>query len=400
MTTSSAPPRRPRGSGRLVRLRPVRLLAAAALAAPVLAVPATALAQGSLSTQGFGYPPGELSTRARSTGGAAADFDALSAPNPAALGYAGPNALYLQYEPELRSVRLGGADNGTTTLRFPLFGALFRAGERVNLGVTASTFLDRTWATRDTGTRIIAGQPILSTQTFRADGAMTDLRLGGAYVVRPWLVTGLALHAITGHNRATVQVTFSDSSTQGFRQDSTFDFSGSAASGGVVLRAGRWASLAVSGRKGGRLTARSSDKIVSRADVPDRYGVSLRSDALPGASVFARADWVKWSALNGLGSDEASARDGWDAGVGAELVATRAGEDQAVFRAGARFRTLPFEINGETVREASLAGGAGLPLARGRVLADVGIERAARRSSGLSVRERAWLVSIGLTVRP
>ena len=52
-----------------------RHLLIAALAA---SSPFGAGAQGALSLQGFGYPPGQLSARALATGGGIAEFDALS----------------------------------------------------------------------------------------------------------------------------------------------------------------------------------------------------------------------------------------------------------------------------------------------------------------------------------
>ena len=49
---------------------------AAALAGVLVAAPATARAQGTVGTQGFGYPAAQLSTRADATAGAVGPFDA------------------------------------------------------------------------------------------------------------------------------------------------------------------------------------------------------------------------------------------------------------------------------------------------------------------------------------
>ena len=48
-----------------------------------LALAAAAGAQGTLSTQGFGYPTGGMSARSLATGGAITEFDPLSSTNPA-----------------------------------------------------------------------------------------------------------------------------------------------------------------------------------------------------------------------------------------------------------------------------------------------------------------------------
>ena len=69
---------------------------------------------------------------------------------------------------------------------------------------------------------------------------------------------------------------------------------------------------------------------------------------------------------------------------------------------GGRQRTLPFGLGGADVRERAYSAGAGVPFAAGRALFDLALQRASRSLEGSSVdaSERAWTVSIGLTVRP
>ena len=74
----------------------------AALSAVCLAT--AARAQGAISLQGLGYPPGQFSARAEGTGGGVADFDALSLTSPASLAGVAASALFLQYSPEFRKV--------------------------------------------------------------------------------------------------------------------------------------------------------------------------------------------------------------------------------------------------------------------------------------------------------
>ena len=73
--------------------RPVRWFL---LAPAMLAAAATARAQGTLSTQGFGYPTSGMSARSLGTGGAITELDPLSATNPASLPSIGGPALYVQ----------------------------------------------------------------------------------------------------------------------------------------------------------------------------------------------------------------------------------------------------------------------------------------------------------------
>src|SRR5687768_17851216 len=82
-------------------------------------------AQGTLSTQGLGYPPGQLSTQAKTMGGAIGEADPLSPLNPAATGLLPTAILMMQAEPEYRVVHVGNQTQRTSVSRFPVFlGAL------------------------------------------------------------------------------------------------------------------------------------------------------------------------------------------------------------------------------------------------------------------------------------
>jgi len=67
-----------------------------------------ASAQAALSTQGFGFPTGQLSSRAWGTGGSIAEVDPLSPVNPATLSMIGTRLINFQIEPEYRSVSSSG----------------------------------------------------------------------------------------------------------------------------------------------------------------------------------------------------------------------------------------------------------------------------------------------------
>jgi hypothetical protein len=77
-------------------------------------------AQGTLSTQA-----GQLSTRARTMGGAVGEADALSPLNPSSLILLLTPIVALQAEPEHREVMVGGERTTSSISRFPLLmGAL------------------------------------------------------------------------------------------------------------------------------------------------------------------------------------------------------------------------------------------------------------------------------------
>jgi len=83
------------------------------------ALASVASGQAALSTQGFGFPTGQLSSRAWGTGGAIAEIDPLSPVNPATLSMIGSRLVNFQIEPEYRSVTSSGGIDRTTTARYP-----------------------------------------------------------------------------------------------------------------------------------------------------------------------------------------------------------------------------------------------------------------------------------------
>lgn len=363
-----------------------------------VAVAAPARGQGALSVQGFGYPPGQLGTRALTTGGGLAEFDPQSALNPASLAAWGRGAIYLQYEPEFRSVTSGGAESRTTTARFPLVAVVTRIRERGMLGLSVSTLLDRSFVTRSDVVRIVDGDSVTTVERFSSTGAINDVRLGGAFHLTKGFSLGVGLHAITGLNQLIVNGQFSDTATLELER-SSISYGGTAISAGAEWRPSRLFAIAGSARKGGTLRARAGDTLLATGKVPDRFGAGIRYDGIGGASLGARLDWTGWSSLGALGSDSLTAKDAWDFGAGADVSGPKFGERVITLRSGVRWRSLPFELRNAEVHELSLSFGAGLPLARERAMLDLGVLRA-MRSAGGDAKERAWTLSVGLTVRP
>ena len=360
-----------------------------------------ARAQSSLSGQGLGYPLGQLSARAEGTSGAIGEIDPLSQVNPAALSFIGATTLFFQVEPEFRRVTYGSGSDGTTTARYPLFAAVIPLGSTWAFGLSSATLLDRTWTTSTQGNVIIAGETVGSTFISGSDGSINDLRLAAAYTPRSWIQLGLGGHLISGSDRVFVGRTFDNTSFASFADTSTLGFDGGAVSAGVTLVAQRLAIAAASFRKGGTLNATRSDTALGSGRVPDRFGLSLAYIGIAGTQIGARTSFEKWTALNGLRRGSAEAVDAWDTSVGADIAGPRFGSQPLMLRLGGRWRTLPFEALGNKVRERSLSGGIGTALASGRVFTDVTVVRAQRDAgSGLGVNEKAWTLSLGLSVRP
>jgi hypothetical protein len=107
-----------------------------------------------------------------------------------------------------------------------------------------------------------------------------------------------------------------------------------------------------------------------------------------------------WSSMNDLSSAEAV--DTWEGGFGLESLGPRLIQRQTIVRLGTRYRTLPFLAAGSEVSELSFAGGIGTQFFRNRATFDIGLERSSRTPdmSSVGARERAYILSFGLRVRP
>ncbi len=367
-------------------------------------LPRVVASQGNLSTQGVGYPEGELSTGALASGVGFAEFDPLSPINPASLPTLGQPILHLQYEPEFRTVTIGGVTQRSTTARFPNLAVAVPLNPRMIVALSAASLLDRTWQTDVTAPTAVGDTIVPSTTTFRSSGGIEDIRLGLGWRSAHWLQLGVAIHGYTGENRIFVQRTFGDTAivkTLTFTQNTTYSYGGNAASVGIILFPAGPLSLATSYRVGGTLRLRRNDTLQTRGSIPPRAGADLRYSGLAGVSFGVRADWEGWSRMSGLGFTNLHARDALEIGGGVDLTGPRfgPGDQSIILHVGARERDLPFRAAGAVVHETGLSGGLGLPIAGRRGVLDIGVQHAAR-SAPIGVSESAWTFSVGVTVRP
>jgi hypothetical protein len=379
-----------------------RTISLSLLAGVAIAFPdSRASAQGALSTQGFGFPPGQMSARALATGGGIAEFDADSPLNPAAIALSSDPRMFLQYEPEFRRLTNAGTTSNTTTARFPVFSASVPIGSRGSIGVSAATLLDRSSATSITRDLEVGGTVSTVTESTRMFGAINDLRLAFGWAPSTKFQLGLGVHAYTGQNRVFFSQSFPDSlKFSTISQVTTLGFRGYAGSAGVMIRPSRNFGFAVSGRKGAKIEARNTDSAVAEANIPDRFGFGFAYEGIPGSSISAHVSRDMWSRMNDLSSAEAV--DTWEGGFGIESLGPRLIQRQTILRIGTRYRTLPYLAAGSEVSELSFAGGIGTQFFRNRATFDVTLERSGRKAkdSDIGARERAYILSFGLRVRP
>ncbi len=375
---------------------------AIATAAVALLLPCALRAQGTLSTQGFGYPTGGLGTRALGAGGALGDVDPVSTSNDAALSLFNGSALYFQAEPEYRRISVGSASERTTIARYPLVTAAFPVSQTLFMGLSVSNFLDRSFETTTRSSQLLNGVAVGSTNRFRSDGALGDVRLSASWIPRSWLRVGVGAHAITGDNRLANLQTFDDSLSYARLGDtSTVGYTGSAYSAGVILSSERYGGLSAAYRAGSHLSLKRGDTTLMAANVPDRASVSAVFLGLRGAALAVRTSHESWTQMRSLGSQALRVQDTWDTSVGADVLGPRFLGQGLQLRAGYRWRDLPFGTSTSFVRERSYSIGAGTVLSRGRAALDVAGIRAMRDAASTSgVQENAWTLSVGVTVRP
>ena len=360
-----------------------------------------ASAQGTISMLGFGYPVGSGSTRVNGTAGAFAEFDALTPSNPASLGGVMRTVIGVQAEPELRTLTFGGVSERNTLQRVPLLMLVLPAGRGVAIGLSGTSFLDRSYSTITTGNVLIDGNTVTTNDVNDVRGAIGDLRAAAGWRVNTRLRVGVAGHLFTGEHIVARERTFADSLQFGTVLDSSrVTFFGTALSLGGEVAIGKGLAAMASFRKGNGLDSRIRDTVRTAANVPDRFGAGLRYDGIAGSVFAVSMEQVGWSKMSGLGSDQFTSNDAMNYRAGAEVSGPRLRGSALLIRAGFARNDLPFGIVMQRVRETRLSAGIGLPIARDDASLDLSIQRANRTLVGGTAKEAAWLLGIGIQVRP
>ena len=379
----------------------MRFLSRFAVASALCFAAPALYAQGALSLQGFGYPGGEISTRALGSGGSLADFDANSPINPAALLVGSRATVYLQYDPEFRWVTGTGLNTNTVTARFPLFLISGKMGQ-ARFSLSYASFLDRTWTNTYQDTQVVGTLRVPSTVTAVSSGGISDIRAAMSWTFSSRLTVGAAIHVFPGQNHIVFGRAFpSDSTSFGaFAQTSTFNYSGSAVSFGLIATPIDHINLGVSGRYGFSMHVHQGDSTtVGDANVPNRISFSGAYDGITGTILSARYGTEKWSAMRGLGSAGLSVFDATEFSAGLETGGPRIGAIPIAVRLGYRARQLPFGVGAQQVSETEFTGGVGIPLSSGRAALDLSIAHALR-SANVGLSETGWIFSLGIAIKP
>ena len=336
------------------------------------------------------------------TSGAFGMFDAESGINPASLS--GLVAMTASFN-ALQSYRTAENPAGTEALRDTRFPYVAVGGPirttPLALGIGYSTYTNRdfTIATRDTVELRDVLVPVDDTLSSR--GGLSDLRLGAAYKLRDRTVLGGAFHVITGSNRLQSRRSFADDQYLPVQQSAELSYAGAGVALGVVQQMGSGLWVAAIARGDGKAIVDRDSARASQVDLPYTLGAAVRWKAGSRLDLAGHGIFRTWSGANSdlLASGGTGAENTFEAALGGEYVGDPRRPYRRPIRFGAHYATLPFPVQpGVQPTEFGVSLGSGLRFAQERAGIDLAVEHL-WRSAG-DFKERAFLISIGVGVRP
>ena len=383
-------------------MRPFLPLLLLTLAAPPL------VAQSSeFGTRGLGFPGRGESVRALGTGGGLGLFDSGSSQNPAAL--ADVFALTATFT-GMENFRSSTGPSGTLSgrdMRFPQITVAGPVGHRpFAFGVSYSNYTDRDFSVATTSALELGGVPVSSFDTLTSRGGLNDLRLGVAYRGPSAWNFGLAFHLVTGSARTELRRGFSDTAYTPVFQTAEISYAGIGVSAGVLHTMGRL-SIAAMARTDGNANVDRDSTRVSSVGLPVSFGAGVRYHAGARLDLAAQGMYRGWSAADSalVAGGGTGARNTVAMSAGGEYVTDLRRPYRRPIRFGARYARLPFPVvSGGQPSEFGVSLGTGTrfldPRTRREVAGlDLSIEHVWRRE-GSSYREGAWLISVGVTIKP
>ncbi|HEX9894068.1 MAG TPA: hypothetical protein VGA78_09080 [Gemmatimonadales bacterium] len=366
-------------------------------------LPGYAAAQASMfGTRVLGLPLLPLSARAQGMGGGNALFDPEVGLNPAALWITQRHigSVSLRHFWRSSDNPFGSASGNDT--QFPLIMVAGPVGARWDYGVSVSGFTDRTFALALTDTLLLRDVPVAVNDTLVSRGGVTDIRGALAYTVSPRLAVGLGLHLLTGTNKIEYRRRFSDSSYVPVRIRNELSFSGPGLSAGVSAQPVNGLRLAGMVRWDGDLAYYKDSTQLESIPLPITLAVGFQVQA--GSRLLLAGQGLRrnWSVTNEFVTSEGGlgSRNTTEASLGFEWIRNRARPNRFPLRAGIRYAQLPFPlVEAQKGREIQVSLGTGFRFTADRGSLDIALERAWRDDGG-PFKERSFMISIGVGIRP
>ena len=378
-------------------------LASLTVAVAVLA-PAALRAQSSqFGFRGVGIPTRGLSVRSMSTGGSFSIFDPQSSLNPAALG---PLDFSSASFTALQEYRSTGNPFGSASVRETRFPQVTLSGPikhmPIVLGASYSAYSNRDFSIVSSDTAVLRGVPVPVNDTLDSRGGLSSARVAGAYRLGEHTSVGIAFHLITGSDRVVQRRDFTDTTYLPVSERSELSYSGVGASIGLVQQIGARMLVALAARSDGHVNIDKDSARVGRLDLPYTFSGGVRYRFGRRLDLAAQGVYQTWSGANSDlgGTDNPPGFNTMELSFGGEYTPDPRRPSRRPIRFGVRYGTLPFPIvPGAQPHELGLALGTGARFAKDRAGVDLSLEHVSR-SDGTGRSERAWLIGLGVTIRP
>ena len=386
---------------------------AIALVGLLLAAHAASAQSSQFGIRGLGLPGRELSARSLSLGGSFGLFDGESSLNPAALSTLTTATAMFTSMGSWGSATNPLGNSTSRDTRFPqvLVGGPI-PGKPISIGISYSLYTDRDFTVVSDGVAAPRGVNVNVHDTLSSRGGIDDLRLGASYRIGSKLSIGAALHFLAGSNRLSSRRFWEDTSYHSPLESAELSYSGTSLSVGAVWQPTHAVQLAGSYRRDGDVTVDRDSTGVGQVLLPTQtIGVVHLPTTLAGAvrlnpgqrlsitaSVISKNWSVADSSLRAQGAP--GAMNTFEASGGIELVRDIKRPNKYPLRLGVWSTTLPFLLaTSPQPHETGFSFGSGRRFAADRGGFDFAIARV-MRSQGTGYSESAWLVTIGLSVRP
>lgn len=372
---------------------------------PVLLVTAAPLsAQASLfGTRGFGLPLRPLSVRAFATGGSFGLFDYESSLNPSSFaGIGRVNATFQTMQTWTTSENPIGTAS-TRDNRYPGFSVTSPVGGvPLAISISAAGYTDRNFSLASVDTITLRDAPVEARDTITSLGGISDLRAAVAWRQSKSVQWGLGFHILTGSNRITSHRVFSDSAYSGASERSTLSYLTTGLSLGVTVRVVTPLTLAAMIRADNSIRIERDTSHLATVRLPltasggARFQIGKKT--LIAGSVLFRSWSRSDSALVALGGVGTRNTVEWNGGFEFTPDPNRPG--RRPIRLGVYHTSLPFPVQtGAHPSETGVSAGTSTEFAGGRARGDITLGRV-WRSGGEGFSERAFLLNLGISLRP
>jgi len=363
-----------------------------------------AAAQSSIfGIRALGIPQAPLSTRALALGGSMGLLDGMSGTNPAAItSVVGLTAGFNFFQNWRNSTTPGGTGSGSDA-GLTFVNVVNRVKETPwYFSGSFGTYTDRDFGVVTTDTTSLNGVPVGYRDSLESRGGTSDFRLAVGYRGSRKLALGFGFHFLTGSNRFSLRRTFSDTAFASVNQRSELAYNAIGLSVGAVFHPTEPLLLAATIRHDGELNVDRDSIQVLNYTLPWTFAGGLQYQLGWRGRISAQATYTTWSDANaelqasgGVGADNT-----FQGSIGAELVTSRLKPGKLPVRLGLRSSQLPFPLApDEQASEFAVSAGSGLRFAKGRAAFDLTLERVWRSSAG-DFSEDAWILAVGLIVKP